>query len=508
VRVLVAHLGGAAVTPQDVRFDVIVWEIRFPRVLLAVLVGAGLAIVGTVLSVGLATTSSHPMTTPSLWCLHSHPDACADHTTPVSSDEQLSRSPAVMITESESMSSEVPGRRSDQGLVADWVPMSTRPPFGVYVHVPFCAARCGYCDFTTFTPSELAGSGASPDGWLDAVRRELDLARRAVGPRRVDTVFVGGGTPSLLGAGRLGEVLAAIRSTFGLVAGAEVSTEANPESTSPEFFAGIVEAGFTRVSLGMQSAAAHVLRVLDRRHTPGRAVAAAREARGAGFAHVNLDLIYATPGETEADLRASLDAVLDAGVDHVSAYALIVEDGTAMARKVARGELPAPDDDVAAARYEMIDRALAEAGLRWYEVSNWASSPAGACRHNLGYWLDGDWWGVGPGAHSHLDGLRWWNVKHPARYAVLLGAGESPEAGREELTADERYTERIMLRLRLASGLPLEMLDLAGRAAITRAAADGLLSIPDLADGRAVFTPRGRLLADGVIRTLLAGVPT
>jgi putative oxygen-independent coproporphyrinogen III oxidase len=383
-----------------------------------------------------------------------------------------------------------------------------RAPFGIYVHVPFCAARCGYCDFNTYTASELAGSGASPDGWLEAVRRELDRARAAVGERAVDTVFVGGGTPSLLGAERLGEVLAAVRSTFGLAAGAEVTTESNPESTSPEFFAGLAESGFTRVSLGMQSAAPHVLRVLDRRHTPGRAVAAAREARAAGLAHVNLDLIYATPGETDADLSASLDAVLDAGVDHVSAYALIVEDGTAMARRVARGELPAPDDDVAAARYELIDDRLSAAGLRWYEVSNWAASEAAACRHNLGYWLDGDWWGLGPGAHSHLAGSRWWNVKHPARYAAALAAGESPEAGREELTAAEQHTERVMLQLRLASGLPLELLDADGRRAAERAVADGLLEwrTSGAEPAVVVLTRRGRLLADAVVRDLLVPV--
>ncbi|MEJ3652647.1 radical SAM family heme chaperone HemW [Actinomycetes bacterium KLBMP 9759] len=376
------------------------------------------------------------------------------------------------------------------------------PPFGIYVHVPFCAARCGYCDFNTYTASELDGSGASPDGWLDAVRRELALAASVMGERAVDTVFVGGGTPSLLGAERLGVVLGAVRETFGLTDGAEVTTESNPESTSPEFFEGLLDAGFTRVSLGMQSAAPHVLRVLERRHTPGRAVAAAREARAAGFTHVNLDLIYSTPGETDDDLRASLDAVLDAGVDHVSAYALIVEDGTAMARRVARGELPAPDDDVAAARYEMIDDRLAAAGLRWYEVSNWASSAA-ACRHNLGYWLDGDWWGLGPGAHSHLAGQRWWNVKHPARYAALLAEGSSPEAGRETLTAAERHTERVMLRLRLAEGLPLDLLDDAGRGAAAQAVDDKLLDPAPFAGGRATLTRRGRLLADAVVKALL-----
>jgi putative oxygen-independent coproporphyrinogen III oxidase len=380
----------------------------------------------------------------------------------------------------------------------------------VYLHVPFCAARCGYCDFNTYTASELAGSGASPEGWLQAVRRELELAARTVGSRAVDTVFVGGGTPSLLGAARLAAAVDAIRATFGLAPDAEVTTEANPESTSPEFFAGLVGAGFTRVSLGMQSAAPHVLAVLDRRHTPGRAVAAAAEARAAGLAHVNLDLIYATPGETDDDLRASLDAVLTAGVDHVSAYALIVEDGTALHRRVARGELSAPDDDVAAARYELIDDRLSAAGLGWYEVSNWAAGPGAVCRHNLGYWLDGDWWGLGPGAHSHLAGRRWWNVKHPARYAAVLGAGQSPEAGNEVLTDAERHTERVMLRLRLASGLPLELLDDTGRRAAELAERDGLLELVPVADGpagRAVLTPRGRLLADGVVHALLAAAP-
>ncbi|MFC5952243.1 radical SAM family heme chaperone HemW [Pseudonocardia lutea] len=376
------------------------------------------------------------------------------------------------------------------------------PPFGIYVHVPFCASRCGYCDFNTYTASELAGSGSSPDGWLDAVRRELALARRTVGDRAVDTVFVGGGTPSLIGAARLGAVLDAVREEFGLAPAAEVTTESNPESTSPEFFAALVHEGFTRVSLGMQSAAPHVLRVLERRHTPGRAVEAAREAAAAGIAHVNLDLIYATPGETTDDLRASVEAVLAAGVDHVSAYSLIVEDGTALARRVARGELPAPDDDVAAERYELIDDLLTAAGLHWYEVSNWARTPEAECRHNLGYWLDGDWWGVGPGAHSHLAGRRWWNVKHPARYAAAVAAG-SPEADHEVLTAEDRHTERVMLRLRLATGLDLALLDGPARREAERAAADGLLDPAALDRGRAVLTRPGRLLADRVVQDLL-----
>jgi oxygen-independent coproporphyrinogen-3 oxidase len=376
-----------------------------------------------------------------------------------------------------------------------------QPPFGVYVHVPFCATRCGYCDFNTYTPGEL-GSSSSPSTWLDAVRRELDFAARALGePVPAETVFVGGGTPSLLGATGLAAVLDAIRGSLGLAPGAEVTTEANPESTSPEFFAGIAAAGYTRVSLGMQSAAPHVLAVLDRVHTPGRPVAAVAQAHAAGIGQVSLDLIYGTPGEARDDLAASLDAVLTAGVDHVSAYALVVEPGTALARRVARGELPAPDDDVLAERYEQIDTALSAAALHWYEVSNWATSAESRCRHNLGYWAGGNWWGAGPGAHSHVGGVRWWNVKHPARYAAALAAGCSPAAGREILSPEEQYTERVMLGLRLADGLPLETLDPPGRAAAARAITDGLLTATPAA--RLVLTRQGRLLADAVVRDLL-----
>jgi putative oxygen-independent coproporphyrinogen III oxidase len=373
-----------------------------------------------------------------------------------------------------------------------------RAPFGVYVHVPFCATRCGYCDFNTYTAGEL-GTSASPQSWLEGLRAELALGARVTGGPAAGTVFVGGGTPSLLGADGLAEVLAAVRETFGLAPGAEVTTESNPESTSPEFFDGILDAGYTRVSLGMQSAAAHVLRTLDRTHTPGRAVAAALEARAAGFAHVNLDLIYGTPGETDADLDASLAAVLEAGVDHVSAYALIVEDGTAMARKVRRGELPVPDDDVLASRYERLDAGLVAAGLDWYEVSNW-SRPGAECRHNVGYWEGGDWWGAGPGAHSHVGGVRWWNVKHPARYAEVLARGESPAADRELLGPAEVHTERVMLTARLRSGLDPAELGPAELAVARQRVVDGLLVETA---GRLVLTPRGRLLADAVVRDVL-----
>ncbi|GAB2510123.1 radical SAM family heme chaperone HemW [Nocardia heshunensis] len=377
-------------------------------------------------------------------------------------------------------------------------------PFGIYIHVPFCATRCGYCDFNTYTAGEL-GSSSSPQSWFEALRGELATAAKEFdalpsATPAVETVFVGGGTPSLLGGDGLAGVLDAIRENFTLAPGAEVTTESNPESTSPEFFDRLRAAGYTRISLGMQSAAQHVLKILDRTHTPGRAVAAAREARAAGFEHVNLDLIYGTPGETDADLDASIDAVLSADVDHVSAYSLIVEDGTALARRVRRGELPAPDDDVLAARYERLDTRLGAAGLQWYEVSNWAASDAGRCRHNLGYWDGGDWLGAGPGAHSHVGGTRWWNVKHPARYADRVIAGGLPAAGWESLTDEERYTERVMLTVRLRTGLPLTDLDASGRRAADRVIADGLA---ERINDHLILTDRGRLLADAVVRTLL-----
>jgi oxygen-independent coproporphyrinogen-3 oxidase len=387
--------------------------------------------------------------------------------------------------------------------------------FGVYVHVPFCASRCGYCDFNTYTAAELGPLGGWAVGghdsvsYVDAVCAELALAARVLAgglgrPPRVDTVFVGGGTPTLLPVDDLARILAAIDETWGLAAGAELTTEANPESVEEASLARLRRAGFTRISLGMQSTAPHVLAVLDRRHTPGRATAAAAEARAAGFDHVNLDLIYGTPGERPEDFEASLAAAVAAGVDHVSAYALIVEDGTALAARIRRGELPPPDDDVAADRYLAADAALSAAGFDWYEVSNWARSAAARCRHNLGYWTSADWWGLGPGAHSHVGGVRWWNVKHPRTYAARLSAGRSPGHGREVLTAAQRGTEEVMLRLRLAGGLPLARLPASAVPAARQALAAGLLSPTGYAQGAAVLTRRGRLLADAVTRALLA----
>ncbi|MFI8516962.1 radical SAM family heme chaperone HemW [Streptomyces sp. NPDC085481] len=381
-------------------------------------------------------------------------------------------------------------------------------PLGFYLHVPYCATRCGYCDFNTYTASELRGAGgvlASRDNYAGQVVEEIRLARKVLGddPRPVRTVFVGGGTPTLLDAGDLVRMLGAIRDEFGLADDAEVTTEANPESVNPAYLAELREGGFNRISFGMQSARQHVLKILDRTHTPGRPEACVGEARAAGFEHVNLDLIYGTPGESDDDWQASLDAAIGAGPDHVSAYALIVEEGTQLARRIRRGEIPMTDDDVHADRYLMAEEALSGAGFHWYEVSNWATSDAGRCLHNELYWRGADWWGAGPGAHSHVGGVRWWNVKHPGAYAAALGEGRSPGAGREVLSEEDRRVERVLLELRLREGVELGLLKPAGLGAAERALGDGLLDPVPYAEGRAVLTLRGRLLADAVVRDLV-----
>ena len=376
-------------------------------------------------------------------------------------------------------------------------------PFGFYVHVPYCGSRCGYCDFNTYTATELGG-GASQAGYAEHAIAEIRQARKVLGESYVpvETVFFGGGTPTLLPAKDLVAMLKAIKNEFGLSSDVEVTTEANPESVDEKYLVELVEGGFNRISFGMQSARAHVLEVLERKHTPGRPEQCVRWAYDAGFDQVNLDLIYGTPGETEDDWRASLDAVIAAYPDHVSAYSLIVEDGTRLASRIRRGELPMIDEDVHADRYLMTDQALSEAGYRWYEVSNWAVSEDAHCRHNMLYWTGADWWGVGPGAHSHIGGTRWWNVKHPTAYAQRIEAGHSPGLAREVLSADDRRIERILLELRIVEGLELGVLSEKGRAAAEVALQEKLLEPLPFADGHAVLTLRGRLLADAIVRDL------
>ena len=377
------------------------------------------------------------------------------------------------------------------------------------MHIPFCAVRCGYCDFNTYTATELGG-GASQDAYAATAIAEVDFAAAALKgsglpDRPLSTVFFGGGTPTLLPAEDLARILTAAIGAWGLEPGAEVTTEANPDSVTPESLQLLADAGFTRVSFGMQSAVPHVLKVLDRTHTPSRVPEVVQWAREAGLA-VSLDLIYGTPGESLEDWRYSLETALSYGPDHISAYALIVEDGTKLAAQIRRGEVPEIDDDDHAAKYELADELISAAGLAWYEVSNWSRTPEQACRHNLAYWRGDDWWGIGPGAHSHVGGVRWWNVKHPTAYANRLGSGLSPAAGRETLDTETRNVERVMLEARLNSGLDIPSLGGlgdTGRHAVAGLIADGLVDPAAAFKGRLILTLKGRLLADAVVRRIL-----
>jgi putative oxygen-independent coproporphyrinogen III oxidase len=377
--------------------------------------------------------------------------------------------------------------------------------FGVYVHVPFCRVRCGYCDFNTYTAEEVRGvrqSDYAGQAVAEIVRAGEVLAATGGVARPVSTVFFGGGTPTLLPVRQLVQVLDSIRNTWSMAPDVEVTTEANPDSVTAASLAELAVAGFTRVSFGMQSAVPHVLATLERTHDPERVPLVVEWARAAGL-QVSLDLIYGTPGESLDDWRASLELALGQHPDHVSAYALIVETGTKLARQISRGEIAQPDDDLQADMYELADAMLTEAGYDWYELSNWATDAANRSRHNLSYWTGQDWWGVGPGAHSHVGGVRWWNVKHPAAYAERIAADVSPAAGRETLDEATRRTETVLLTSRVSVGLPISELDLAGRGAVAGLIADGLIDGRAALACRIVLTLRGRLLADAVVRRLL-----
>ncbi|MGX9346344.1 radical SAM family heme chaperone HemW [Microbacterium sp. KNMS] len=383
------------------------------------------------------------------------------------------------------------------------LPIDPATDLGVYLHVPFCRVRCGYCDFNTYTSDELRG--ARQDEYADVLLREVALARDVLAEagalRPAQTVFFGGGTPTLLPAGDLTRMLEGVRGAFGIADGAEITVEANPDTVTPAVAEELARAGVTRMSVGMQSAVPHVLAALDRTHTPSNVRTAVEAGRSVGL-DVSVDLIYGAPGESIDDWRASLEAALALEPDHISAYALIIEDGTKLARQIRRGEVPAPDDDLQADMYELADRMLADAGFAWYEVSNWARGDGRRSRHNLAYWRGADWWGFGPGAHSHVAGLRWWNVKHPAAYAQRLAAGESPAAGRERPDAAAQQLERVLLHSRIREGLAIDALPDDARRAVAGLIADGLIEPGAALRGRIVLTLRGRLLADAVVRAL------
>ncbi|GAA1951975.1 radical SAM family heme chaperone HemW [Brevibacterium antiquum] len=375
----------------------------------------------------------------------------------------------------------------------------------LYVHVPYCRVRCGYCDFNTYTAEDL-GPGASRDDYRSNLARELDLSTRVLAEagaadRAVTTIFFGGGTPTMLAAEVLAGVMDDIRDRFRLAPDVEVTTEANPDTLDPSYIATLAAAGFTRISLGMQSAVPHVLATLDRTHDPEKIPDVARWIKEAGL-ELSLDLIYGTPGESIDDWRRSLQVALSNDVDHVSAYSLIVEPGTKMGAMVRRGELPMPDDDDLADKYEIADAAMEAAGLHWYEVSNWSTSAETRCDHNMAYWRNADWWGFGPGAHSHIGGVRFWNAKHPRAWSDRLLAGESPAIGREVLEASTQEIERIMLAARIDSELPLDSLGTGSDRAIRGFVKQGLLDGDAVEEGRFEPTLQGRLMADYMVRIL------
>lgn len=392
----------------------------------------------------------------------------------------------------------------DGRLPAD-LPIDASTDFGVYLHVPFCRVRCGYCDFNTYTAGELRG--ARQDDFADTLAAEVRLAAgvmdAASARRAASTVFFGGGTPTLLPPGDLARMLDAVREAFGIADGAEITVEANPDTVDDRVVRTLAAAGVTRLSIGMQSARPHVLAALDRTHDPRNVATAVAAARGAGL-DVSVDLIYGAPGESLDDWRASLETATALEPDHISAYALIVEDGTKLARQIRSGAVEMPDDDLQADMYELADDLLAAAGYDWYEVSNFSRGVEHRSRHNLAYWRGTDWWGFGPGAHSHVAGLRWWNVKHPAAYAQRLASSESPAAARERPDDTARRLESVLLRSRIREGLAVSEILGEGRKAVASLIADGLIEGTDAVRGRIVLTRRGRLLADAVVRALTA----
>lgn len=372
-------------------------------------------------------------------------------------------------------------------------------PLGIYLHVPFCARRCGYCAFSTVAVGERVDP-ADAELFLAAAAAELTLADEVLGPHRppLTSIYLGGGTPTMLAADQVSRLLRAVTDRFAVDDGLEVSIESNPDGLEPGQLAELRDAGVTRVSFGLQSTRPAVLALLDRTHDPDRALAAVAEAHEAGFEHVSLDLIHGTPGERPEDWAATVRSAIATGVDHVSAYALSIEPGTKLAARVRSGELPTPSDDEAADRYTAADALLGDAGLEWYELSNWAAGPASRSLHNLLYWRNEHWWGVGPSAHSHVDGRRWWNHDQPGPWSDALAAGRTPEAGSEHPDAGERAIETVMLGIRLAEGLPMTAIP--DHRGARRVVDDGLAVV---SDDRLVLTLRGRLLADHVVRELI-----
>ena len=379
-------------------------------------------------------------------------------------------------------------------------------PLSFYVHIPYCLRRCGYCDFNTYTPSELKSGGdlaSVSTGYIDQVLKEIELARSAVkSSEAIPTIFFGGGTPTLMEVADLGRVLESLERNFGFSKDIEITIEANPDTVTKEKLAALRAIGINRISFGMQSAAPHVLAVLDRTHNPENVIKATNWAREVGFEEVSVDLIYGSPGESIANWEATIDAAISLPITHISAYALIVESGTKLAAQVKRGEVIIPDDDQTADKYLLADKKFSEAGFTWYELSNWAK-PGSPCRHNIAYWESANWWGLGPGAHSHLDGVRFWNVKHPAAYKERIESGTTPVQESETLTESQKESERILLAIRMPLGIPKESIDKSRYPVLEEYLASGHLDSTLWESGRLGLTLSGRLIADRIVQEII-----
>lgn len=367
--------------------------------------------------------------------------------------------------------------------------------FHAYVHVPFCTVRCGYCDFNTYTQQEMPAVSLSTFHvpLIEEIRLSYEvLANSSLPQAPLSSVFFGGGTPSLFSAEQTAQILHELFEKFGRTEDCEITLEANPESTSPELLENLRSAGVNRISFGVQSFDEQVLKVLDRQHNPYSVSPIVLKAKELGFT-TSVDLIYGAPFEDMDSWKRTVEKALELGTSHISSYSLIVEEGTKLARQIKRGDLPEVDEDLNAEKYELAAKAFGEAGLGWYEVSNFGVE----AKHNLAYWQSQNWWGYGPGAHSHISGNRFWNLKHPARYAEQLKNGPAA-AGIEKLTERQMLEEQLMLGLRTKYGVERALLAKLGvdSARVAEQIGQGNLT---LVGDRVVSTDRGRLLIDRLV---------
>lgn len=375
-----------------------------------------------------------------------------------------------------------------------------------YIHIPYCVKRCGYCDFNTYTPAELkisTGLEQISNSYIDLLLQEIDSVREQIVEEiTVPSIFFGGGTPSLMQPNDIGRVISKIKNEFDLPVNSEITLECNPDTVTKDSLENFKKVGINRVSFGMQSAVPHVLATLDRTHKPENLAQATTWANEVGISEISVDLIYGTPGESITDWQTSIDAALALPITHISAYALIIEEGTKLAAQIKRGEVPEVVDDLVADKYLIADKAFKEAGFEWYELSNW-SKPGSESKHNMAYWNGDNWWGAGPGAHSHLDGKRFWNVKHPNLYKERIQNKQSAVADSEVLKKDQIESERLMLLLRLPSGIEKQTLNQIQLSELSEFVESGHLDRANWNQGRASLTLNGRLIADRILRKIL-----